>query len=72
MPTNSMYNDAQWSWLFDRFIEGYSMTELADFAGCGTANLVHHWRRLGFRSWKSERKPLNRKEFNALVRCSDG
>ena len=66
MSHQSMYTDAQWKWLLDRFKEGYTMAELAEFAGCGTANLVYHWRRLGLRSWKTEREPLSKEEFNAL------
>ena len=72
MPPKSMYNDAQWVWLFDRFTEGYTMKELAKFARCGTDNFVYHWHRLGLRLEKSERYPLSRKEFDALGGFGNG
>lgn len=66
MRQRSMYTDAQWLWLHDRFTEGHSVKGLADFAGCSIPNIMHHWRRLGRLARKYERKPLSKKEFNAL------
>ena len=63
---NSMYTDAQWKWLHDRFKEGYFLKELKDFAGCSMGNMCHHWRRLKLGSYQDDFPPLNRDEFNAL------
>lgn len=72
MPPKSMHSDAQWAWLFNRFREGHTITEVAYFAGCSTATLMHHWRRLGLRFWKNELTPMSRDEFNALRRFGNG
>lgn len=66
MKSKSVYTDAQWTWMHDRFKEGYPMTELAEFAGVSFSSFVYHWHRLHLRLPTYARPPLNKKEFNAL------
>lgn len=67
MPNKrSMYTDAQWKWLHDRFLEGYSLYKLTEFAITHRNNITHHWARLGLSTNRSYLKPLSREEFDAL------
>jgi hypothetical protein len=63
---NSIYTDAQWRWLYERYKEGYLYKELADFAGCSKSLLCSHWKRLKLTRHFCEYKPLNREEFESL------
>lgn len=61
----SMYTDAQWKWLHDRFMDGCTIKELIEFAMCHRNTMTYHWERLGL-STSKHGGPLNREEFEAL------
>ena len=62
----SMYTDAQWRWLHDKFIEGYTVQILSEFAMCHRNSIQYHWTRLGYPCTREYLKELDREEFNAL------
>lgn len=64
--SKSMYNDAQWAWLHERYKEGFFMADLADFAGCSINNLRYHWFRLGLMVPPGKPRILDKDAFNAL------
>lgn len=65
MPRNhmGMYTDAQWRWLHDRYIEGYSKQELARFAVCHKGTMLYHWERLGLSCTRDYLPNLDRAAF---------
>lgn len=67
----SMYTDAQWRWLHDRFLDGSTIKELVEFAACHRNTLTYHWERLGL-STSRRGKPLDREEFEAVWSNEDG
>lgn len=54
---------AQWRWVGDRWLEGYTMSELADFLGLHRETVRRGLVRLGIRPCeKSELIPLSERE----------
>ena len=68
MARKSIYSDAQWRWIADRYKEGYDATELAEFLGVWECSIYRHMRRLGVKRGVYKRPPLRdrAREFNAL------
>jgi hypothetical protein len=62
----SIYTDAQWQWVADRYTEGYTKMALAKFLQVDYSTLWHHLCRMGVE--RDELPPLSdrMKEFNAL------
>lgn len=40
--TSSIFTAAQWKWVADRFLEGYSKMDLADFLGVHYTTVLGH------------------------------
>ena len=61
--TKSVLTTAQWRWVGDRWLEGYTMSELADFLGLHRETVRRGLVRLGIRPYeKSELTPLSERE----------
>lgn len=61
--TKSILTAAQWRWVGDRWLEGYTMIELADFLGVHRETVRRGLARLGIRPYeKSELIPLSERE----------
>lgn len=63
----------QWSWLLDRFNEGYKMEDIADWMGISSRTVVRYWEKWGLRYRPRQGlQPLEerREEFDLLQRSS--
>lgn len=68
MARPSFYNEAQWKWIHDRVIEGYTITECARFLEISRNYLPLKFEKLGYAVPKNQRVPLDQRkgEFYAL------
>ena len=62
----SMYTDEQWRWLHEKYVKGYSLRSLAQFAVCHPNSIQYHWDKLGLPCTRDYLGDLDSKEFNAL------
>ena len=61
--TKSVLTDAQWRWVGERWLEGYTMGELAYFLGLTRETVRRNLIRLGLRPYgKDELTPLSERE----------
>ena len=44
----------QWKWLYDRFVEGYTIADLADWAGIHPRTLQRNWEKYGLRYFRAD------------------
>ena len=59
----SVLSAAQWRWVGDRWLEGYTMSERADFLGLNRETVRRGLIRLGLRPYgKDELTPLSERE----------
>lgn len=59
----SVLTEAQWRWVADRWVEGYTMGELAYFLGLNRETVRRNLIRLGLRPYgKDELTPLSERE----------
>ena len=67
MGRRRFYTDAQYRWLWQKYLEGYTIPQLCDFAFTHRNTLDYHFRRLGLRVCVRTLPPLDREEFDALA-----
>lgn len=63
----SVYSREQWVWIIERYLEGYTCREVADFLGMNAEYLAIKLCKMGIK--RGRRHPLlenRRAEFNAL------
>lgn len=61
--------EEQWRWIWDRWLEGYTLRELAEFLGLARETVRRRFQRMGLRTYaKEELQNLEerRDEFNQL------
>lgn len=61
-----MYTDAQWRWLNDKYVKGYSVKTLASWAMCNQNTVYYHFMRLGLPVKRDTLPDLDREEFRRL------
>ena len=61
-----MYTDAQWRWLNDKYLKGYSVKYLAAWAMCNQNNVYYHFMRLGLPMKRDALPALDLEEFRRL------
>lgn len=68
MARRGLYTEDQWRWIADRYREGYTIYELADFVGVSYSTVAEHMRALGVLRGCYEKQPLRERagEFNDL------
>ena len=64
----SLYTERQWQWVADRYREGYTARELADFLCVDYGTVCKHMRSMGVKREPWKKLPLKdrAKEFNSL------
>lgn len=62
----SMYTEAQWRWLHEKYVKGYSLRSLAQFAVCHPHSIQYHWDKLGLPCTREYLGALCHEEFKAL------
>lgn len=62
----SIFTEAQWRWVADRYLEGYTLMQLANFLGVAFSTVWIHLDQMGVTH--SQLQPLSERtaEFNAL------
>ena len=59
----SILTEAQWRWVGERWLDGYTMSELADFLGSNRETVRRNLIRLGLRPYgRDELTPLSERE----------
>lgn len=68
MGRRSMYSEEQWAWVADRYRDGYTIYELADFLDMSYSMVAVHMRRFGVMRASFEKPSLRdrAREFNEL------
>ena len=72
MARPGFYSDAQWQWVHDRVIEGYTVTECAKFLGLSRNYLPVKFEKLGYAVPKKQRVPLNERKGEFYALCEPG
>lgn len=64
----SLYSERQWAWLIEKYREGYSLQEIADFIGFSRSGLVKKFEKRGI-TLRGQLSPLReqKQEFNELM-----
>lgn len=67
MRRNLLYNEAQWKWVADRFLEGYTARSLSEFLGVHYNTVLRYLHEMGV--CKEDRVPLSerKQEFYRLA-----
>ena len=62
------YSDAQWLWIYYKFCEGHTLTEIAAFLGVHPKTVTYQFGRRGFRVPTGDLPPLEayKSEFLSL------
>lgn len=67
MKLSSIYSEAQWQWVAEKYRAGYSQLELARFLGVNRETIRRRFQKMGVLPEEGGRLPeLDKKEFNSL------